>query len=313
MIDPLGTHYALWVSNPFSGEQTDTPGSEGLIAAQPGSSDPSSPSVQVPPPTWMPESAQLPGPEPALEAGSVRSSAFRPRRRNLTLGLAVVAAACLAVTAVTAAVAYSALTRKPTAAQRSAAAAAAEVGRWRSWPAGKIFPARLSYSTDLLTDETASRVGISSGDSCAAAIDASLARSALRQDCQAGLRATYLDQLQGIVYTVGLLVFPSSRQAKSFLDGLPAAGHGPIPLHALAFAGTASARFGDPARQTATALSRGPFVILTAAGYADGRPAAVSAEPRPSIFAPAAQLVAQIAGPLTAPVAVSCDSRYWSC
>ncbi|HEY1914892.1 MAG TPA: S8 family serine peptidase [Streptosporangiaceae bacterium] len=132
------------------------------------------------------------------------------------------ALACLAVAVVAGTAAHAALVRGPTAAQRSAAAATAVTGRWHTWAAGRIFPATLSYSTSLLTTETADRAGIAPGSGCAAALDSGVVALADRDRCQAGLRATYTGQLQGILYTVGVLAFPSPRQAAA--AGVAAAG-----------------------------------------------------------------------------------------
>ena len=232
--------------------------------------------------------------------------------------LVVAATACLAVAAVAGTLADSLATRGPTAAERRAAAAAAVAVRWRSWPAGRIFPAKLVYGTDLLTSETATRIVISARDTCPLAVDASLRGLTTRDHCQAGLRATYIDQLQGIVYTIGILAFPDPRDATSFTVGLRAnsarlAGKRLIALRALALDGTASERFDDAARQAGTVRQSGPFVILTVAGYADGRAANATRESRAAIFGPAAQLAADVIGPLTAPVAINCHSREWSC
>lgn len=209
--------------------------------------------------------------------------------------------------------AHRELTRKPTAAELSAAAAAAVAGRWRTWPAGRIFPAGLGYSTDLLTQETARRIGVSPGTACVAAVDRALDRLAARAGCRAALRATYLDQLQGVVYTVGVLAFADRPRAAAFVRGLPRNPPRVIGLRAQAFPGTGAAAFDDAARQVATARQDGPYVVLTVAGYADGRPAAVTAKPRTSVFAPAAQLAAAIIGPLTVPAEVSCRGPEWSC
>jgi hypothetical protein len=229
------------------------------------------------------------------------------------LAVIVAAACCLAVAIVAGTAAHAELTSKPTSADLSAAAAQAMADRWRSWPAGRIFPSRLGYSTSLLTQETARRLGISPSATCAAAIDVALDRLARRESCRAAVRATYVDELQGTVYTVGVLAFGSARGAAAFAHGLPAGQAGVTTLGAEAFPGTASATFDDAARQAFTAAQQGPFVVLTVAGYADGRPAAATAESRGSVFAPAAQLASEIIEPLTAPVQVNCASREWSC
>jgi hypothetical protein len=234
----------------------------------------------------------------------------RPLRTTVTLLAAV---CCLAAAIAAGTQAHRELTRKPTATERSAAAAAAVAGRWRSWPVGRIFPVGLGYSTDLLTQETARRVGVSPGTACLAAVDRSLDRLAARAGCRAALRATYLDQLQGVVYTVGVLAFAGGSRAAAFVRGLPRNPARVTGLRAEAFPGTAAAAFDDAARQTANARQDGPYVVLTVAGYADGRPTAVTAERRGSVFAPAAQLAAEIIGPLAAPAEVSCRGPEWSC
>jgi len=209
--------------------------------------------------------------------------------------------------------AHAELTSGPTPADLSAAAAQAMAGRWRSWPVGQIFPSELGYSTSLLTQETARRLGISRSVTCAASIDVTLDPLARREGCRAALRATYVDELQGVVYTVGVLAFGSPRRAAGFARGLPRGQAGVTSLRAAAFGGTAGAAFDDAARQVAALLQQGPYVVLVVAGYADGRPAAATAERRSAVFAPAAQLAAEVIAPLTASVQVDCASREWSC
>jgi len=248
---------------------------------------------------------------PDLPTEPVPPDLRRGRGRLVLLSMAAIV--CLLVAAAAGTAAHVNLVRKPTTAQREAAAAAAMADRWRSWPAGRIFPATLSYSTTLLTTETASRVGIAPQTSCTNAIDPALARLVARDHCRAILRATYVDQLQGVLYTIGVLAFPSTRDAGAFAAGLPV-GSGPhMALRAFAQPDTASSQFTSSARQTSTASHDGPFVVLTVAGYADGQPAGASQQARPSAFAPASQLAGEVIGPLTQPVIVNCASRAWSC
>jgi hypothetical protein len=226
--------------------------------------------------------------------------------------LAGLCCAAVAVLAVRAAVAEQ--TRRPTAAERAAAAAAAVARRWRSWPAGHIFPATLSYTTKLLNDETAHRIGISPDDRCAAALDARLADRARRAGCQAGIRASYLDQLQGVVFTTGVLAFPTPGKAREFARGLPTGRRPAAALRALALPGTASALFTGASRQVATVRQGGPYVLLTVAGYTDGRPAAATGEYDKAVFAAASQLAKEILLPLNRPAVVNCvASRQWAC
>jgi hypothetical protein len=206
-------------------------------------------------------------------------------------------------------------TRPPTPAERAAAAATAVTRRWRTWPAGRIFPATLGYTTESpLGNGTARRVGISAQDQCTAALDPALAGPARRDGCRAGLRASYVDELQGVVYTTGVLAFPTPAEARAFDRGLPSAQPPVTALRALAFPGTAAARFADDARQTATARQDGPYVLLTVAGYADGRSAAATGQYSSKPFAAAGQLAHAILVPLTRPAVVNCAAtRQWSC
>ncbi len=238
----------------------------------------------------------------------------RSRRRPLRALAAILAAVCcLAVAIYAGTAAHAELARKPTPAGLSAAAAAAVAGRWRSWPTGRIFPAVLGYTTQLLTQEAARRVGIAPRTACPDGLDAALRGLAGRDGCQAVLRATYVDQLQGVVYTIGVVAFASLRGAAGFERGLPRGRSGLPGLRALAFPGTASAAFDDAARQASTAQRQGPYVLLTTAGYADGRPARATLQSRGPVFAPAAQLAAGIIAPLAAPAQVDCRSPQWSC
>jgi hypothetical protein len=237
-----------------------------------------------------------------------------PRRRwQAVTALIATAVVCAAIAIAAGVGAATDATRAPTAAQRAAAAATAVADRWRTWPAGRIFPASLGYSTNLLTTETASRVGIAPQTSCASAVDPRAARIAGRDRCQAGLRATYLDQLGGILYTVGVLAFPTSRLAAAFAARLRADSADGFPLRAFALADTTSALFSEQARQTATARVAGPFVVLTVAGYTDGEPAGPGQELNTGIFAPAGQLAAEVAGPLARVAPVNCSSPQWAC
>jgi hypothetical protein len=229
--------------------------------------------------------------------------------------LSAVGGVCCLVAAVLAGgAAIAQQTRRPTVAERAAAAATAVARRWRTWPAGRIFPATLGYTTTLLNTGTARRVGISPDDQCAAALDPALAGPARRDGCRAGLRASYVDELQGVVYTTGVLAFPSPAKARTFDRRLPSARRPAGGLRALAFPGTAAARFADDARQTVIARQDGPYVLLTVAGYADGRSAAATGQYNKMAFAAAGQLAHAILAPLNRPAVVDCAAtRQWSC
>jgi hypothetical protein len=237
-----------------------------------------------------------------------------PARHGRVVAVRVVLAICCLVAAlVVAQQAMAMLTVKPTAGQRRAAEQVAVAQRWRSWSAGRIFPAALGYRTQLLTTETATRVGISRADSCRSALSLSAASAARQSGCTAALRASYVDEPQGVVYTVGVLAFARSGQARLFVRELGGFGGSLASLRALALAGTPSARFTDAARQLGAVRQAGPFVVLSVAGYVDGEPAALAGQRRPSVFAPASQLAAEIARPLLTPAVVDCAARQWSC
>ena len=249
------------------------------------------------------------------DAGTSPRPARAARHRGLVIALTALGGVCCLVAAVLAGhAAIAQQTRRPTAAERAAAAAMAVARRWRTWPAGRIFPATLGYSTRLLNDDTARRVGISPQHQCAAALDPALAGPARRDGCRAGLRASYVDELQGVVYTTGVLAFPNPAKAQAFGRGLPSARPPVTALRALAFPGTAAARFADDSRQTATARQAGPYVLLTVAGYADGRPAAATSQYNSTAFAAAGSLAKAILAPLNRPAVVDCAAtRQWSC
>jgi len=251
----------------------------------------------------------IPAPGTAVPAARAR---HRPRWA-VTLAVAVAAVIMLVAAFGAAGRAHAELIRKPTPAELSAAAALGEATRWQRWPAGQIFPAELSYTSDLLNDETAQRAGIAPGDGCAAAVDTALAALTRRYGCRAALRASYLDQLGGVVYTIGVLAFPGPRGAAGFFSHYSADRSPVLGLQALALPGTSAAAFTDAARQAASASLYGSYVVLTVAGYADGRSAAATGERRPSAFAPATQLATSIGTPLAQPVTVRCATREWSC
>jgi len=219
----------------------------------------------------------------------------------------------LAVAVVAGERAHAQLIRTPTPAELVAASATGVAQRWERTPAGDIFPASIQYVSDLNTKETAGRVGIAPGDACGAAMDATLASQARRDDCVAALRADYTDQLRGAVYTLGVLAFGSTTDASNFYYKVPLASYPATGLRALALPGTPAALFGDAARQATDAQLAGPYVVLVVAGYADGRPASSADERRDSVFDPASQLVSAIAAPLAKPVTVRCGTPEWTC
>ena len=235
------------------------------------------------------------------------------RRRFLIIISVAGAAGFIAVGIAAAAKGYNELARKPNAAEFRQAAVADVSRRWMAWPAGKIFPRTLSYQAGPGVTETVRRVGIGSGTSCAAAVAPSLTRLLARHGCRAVLRASYTDDLQGVVYTIGVAAFPGAASAAAAEARMP----NPLPpaagLRALAFPGTAAALVTDQARQAATAAHGGPYLVLTTAGYADGRPAASAGQARPGTFAPGSQLGQAVLAPLATPATPRCGAPQWRC
>jgi hypothetical protein len=152
--------------------------------------------------------------------------------------------------------------------------------RWRTLPAGEIFPATVRYplSASVLDDLTnvnlqAARVGIAPQATCAAGTDEAAAHVLDAQGCQALLRASYTDESATYVVTVGVAVLGTAAQATAAAAALNKATASPQPgVDAASFAGTTAGSFGNGERQLTKSEAAGPYVIMYAAGYADGRP-----------------------------------------
>lgn len=165
--------------------------------------------------------------------------------------------------------------------------------RWRTWPAGKIFPPAIGYQLPPGSlgagsglGLTAHRAGIGPQAPCAAATDRAAGRVLDQHGCTALLRASYTDATGAFVTTVGVAVLPSSRASDQARDALitpGSSGQGTPPrmsagqgrgVRALAVSGTLAAGFGDAQRQISSVVAAGPYLIMYATGYTDGRPRA---------------------------------------
>lgn len=203
----------------------------------------------------------------------------RPRRRwprpLLVVGL-VVGALGLAVSLTGAVIQF--MPRTFSAAQR-AQIMAWEVGkRWRTWPAGRIFPQTITYSLPGRAfgggpglSLTARRVGIAEQASCTEAAQRTAGSVLAQHGCLAVLRATYEDPTQTLAVTVGVAVLPGTSAAQQSARGLRL-GDQRSGIRAVAFRRTATARFGDRSQKLVWDRLAGPYLVLTTAGYADGRP-----------------------------------------
>jgi len=226
--------------------------------------------------------AMYPGP-PERPGASGRVAARRRRFAVFTL-LLVAALGGLAVAAV--GVAHGLLPRQFTAAQRRQISDWEMERRWRALPAGKIFPATVSYTlpgADLDSGGDlnlhAQRLAISPAEPCADAFSAAAEHVLSRLGCSTALQATYVDASGSMVVTVTVAVLPGSAAATAAYNGLPdmAAGD-PGPALPYAVAGTAAAGFGEAERQLSSDVVAGPYVILSTAGFADDRTQRVSSD-----------------------------------
>jgi len=159
-----------------------------------------------------------------------------------------------------------------------------EVGsRWRSWPAGQIFPSAIGYELpgsafgggpSLALH--AQRVGIAPQASCRDATARTVGRLLVKRGCVAVLRATYQDTTQTFAVTVGVAVLPVTPAADAPAAGAASAlrtSGGPRSwLRAVSFRHTATAHFAGPGHKVAWSHAAGPYLVLATVGYADGRP-----------------------------------------
>lgn len=206
--------------------------------------------------------------------------------------------------------------RKPTEGELYRAATDEVRDRWRTWPAERIFPDSVPYTDEQGGVEQAQRVGIASGTGCADGIEPEPAAVLKRNGCRALLRATYVDQLQGVVVTVGVAAVTDERMARTVKDALtpPNPTEPRATLRALPFPRTVAARFDDPARQFAAAGQAGPYVVLTVAGQTDGRPGAAVRKKHTSAFLLAPEIGGNIAEALALRAQPDCSQkRQWKC
>jgi len=153
--------------------------------------------------------------------------------------------------------------------------------RWRDLPAGTIFPSSVSYTPpNELNDDSsltlsAHRVGIAPQASCTAAADPNAAALLDRNGCSAMIRATYVDETDSFVVTVGTAVLPSTAQASAAAAAIDGAGPTPaigLSVQAMSVSGTPASEFTDKRRQLSGIVAQGTYVVLYTVGYADGRP-----------------------------------------
>jgi hypothetical protein len=233
-----------------------------------------------------------PCPDATVTAGSSfathtrRAERKRPRSGGWRTRLAWIGAAIAAtgLAASLAGVVLQLLPRAFTAAQQQQIISWEIGGRWRAWPAGRIFPPAVRYDLpgSVLTSEaglglTARRAAIAPQAGCPGATDPPVGRVLAAHGCLAMLRAAYDDATGSMAVTVGVAVFRSAAAERAAARALPAGvlpgGSGFAPgVRPVWSSGVAAVRFGPAQRQLTLAASHGPYLVLAAAGYTDGRP-----------------------------------------
>jgi hypothetical protein len=123
------------------------------------------------------------------------------------------------------------------------------------------------------------RIGIAPAADCRTAFDPALARLLSAHPCGPVLRADYTDATRTMVATIGLAVLGTGPADQLDVNAATAGHHDDLRPRALAFSGTPAAGFGDAQRVAfhVRASPDAPFVVFTAVGFSDGRPA--SADP----------------------------------
>jgi hypothetical protein len=155
-----------------------------------------------------------------------------------------------------------------------------EVGkRWRTWPAGQIFPRAITYSLPGTAfgggpslPLTAHRVGIAPQAKCRSAALRAAAGALDQHGCLAVLRATYEDTTQTLAVTVAVAVLPAASAAQQTAKSLGTTDDPRTGVRTVAFRRTATARFGDHSQKLSWDHAAGPYLVVATAGYADGRP-----------------------------------------
>jgi len=221
------------------------------------------------------------GDSSAPPSGAGPAAAGRSRAARSVALIAVLALGLCGLAASAAGIAGQLLPRRFTTSQQQQIMAWETAGRWRTLSAGHMFPAAVSYQLSGADLESAAgltvsarRLGVIPQASCTAGADPAAARVLRQYGCRAVLRATYADSTGSLLVTVGVAVLPDSMDARRAADALSAPGPGGLlrSVRAAPVAGTVAAHFADRTRQLAWSSSVGSYVILSAAGFADGRP-----------------------------------------
>lgn len=168
------------------------------------------------------------------------------------------------------------LTRAATPAEQAAAVQQEIATRWQRLPAGKVFPAQITFAYTVYSDVWRTRarlVGIAPPVSCQVALEPTAYQLVRGLHCVTVLRATYVDAPGTTASTVAIAVFRSTNAAQTAQIALsslaPAEG-----LHVVAYSGTVTGTFGDPSRGEFGTAIAGPYLLIYTAGFTDGMPGA---------------------------------------
>jgi hypothetical protein len=217
-----------------------------------------------------------PEPEPVAQPGVRR----RPRR---VLFVTLIVLAVVGIAGGVAAIGRE-LTRSATPAEANAALQQEIATRWERLPAGKIFPATVSYHDTEGTVMTARLVGIAPPASCQAGLESAGYSMVRSLGCATILRATYVDESGALAATVGIAVLRSPAAAQHAVSDVTSLG--PTDgLHAVSFSGTTAAQFGDAARGMQGGTAGGPYLFLYTAGFTDGMPGAAAVDQQQELVA----------------------------
>ncbi|RJL33123.1 hypothetical protein [Bailinhaonella thermotolerans] len=155
--------------------------------------------------------------------------------------------------------------------------------RWRTWPVDAIFPAQVPGTTRSGASTSYTRLGVASEAPCRTALQPAAAVALARMGCVSVLRATYADITQTYVVTTGIVVLAEEPAARADLltgmAGAPPERTGPArradrrtTVRPAPIPGSVAEEFRD-GRNVTGGVAHGThrYVVLTAAGYADGR------------------------------------------
>jgi hypothetical protein len=230
------------------------------------------PATDAPPGAAPPEVAAEPA-EPPIPP--VEPPASRGRRRGVrTVAIVTLVAAGLVGVAGGGTALAREMTRKATKGEAAAALQQEIATRWQRLPAGKIFPATVSYRNAQGDNTTATLVGIAPAATCQASLEPSALQQIQSLGCTTMLRATYTDAAGTLAATVGIGVMPSPGAAGLAQSDLSAISSS--TLYAVSFSGTLAAGFGNPERGASGAQVVGAYLFVYTAGYTDGMPGAAA-------------------------------------